>query len=394
MALANVNKSVLYYKQQAIGSTAAAGNYTTLPINSETLDETIDVVQTDDIQSNRETPALRGGNVTPTGTVTHDLSPSRSLALFIAMLCGSTAGSAITTPSVIAITTVYNRGTYVLAGGGGAQWCCVRGGTTPGSVAGLLTGSTTPGFRVELSGGTIWEYVAANGVAIYQHTFTPGSAWVVSTTWEKQILGGSANLLVQFVNTFVNGCDINVPQNGPVKVTWNLIPVKSVKLVSTGAGTPTLSVEDFFMGFDSYVHINDTNLQGAGGAVVKDFSCNYSNGAQEDLFFLGERYRGDVPEGKKTYGGRLSMCFVDTTQYDLFKSEAVVSLALTLQRAGMIIKIEWNEVKLTGRGTPNISGNGAIMQEFDWTGFFQSGAAKPWKITAYNFTAPASLPGV
>jgi hypothetical protein len=392
MALANANKSVLYYKQQAIGLTAAAGNYVTLPINSETLDENIDVVQTDDIQSNRETPSLRGGNISPAGTVVHDLSPTRSLALFIAMLCGSTAGSAIAAPSAIAASTPYSRGAFVLAAAGGAIWCCRRGGTTPAVVTGLLTGSTTPGFVVELSGGSQWEYVAANATTIYQHTFTPGAAWGVTTTWEKQILGGSANLLVQFINTFVNGCEISVPQTGPVKVTWNLIPVKSVKLGASGAGTPTLPVEDFYMGYDAYVHLNDT--VGAGGITVKEFSASYSNGAQEDLFFIGERYRGDVPEGKKAYSGRISMCFTDTTQYDWFKNETVVPLMLTLQRGGNIIKIEWNEVKFTGRGTPNISGNGAIMQEFDWTAFFQSGASKPWKITAWNQTAPASLPGV
>lgn len=387
MALATSNKSALYWKVEASYGVAPSGNYNTQPINNESLDESIDTVVTDDIVPSRENPALRGGNIVPGGSITHDLSPNRSVYLFRHMLCGAFSTGAVSAPSAIAASTAYNRGDYVLAGAGGAQWICRRGGTTPGTVTGLLTGTGI----VELTGGTIWEYAAANGVTRYEHIVQPGISWpATGLTFEKAILGGNANLFLQYLGCRINGVEISVPQNGPVKASWSVLPKNVVAKTSTGAGTPTLLAEDFFMGFDAYVHINDT--QGAGGKVHQSFSANYSNGAQEDVFCIGERYRTDIPEGRKSYGGQLSMYFADRTEYDLFKNETQVAMMLTLIRRGEMIKIEWPEVKLTGQGSPQISGNGALTQNFSWTAFYQSGISKPWLMTFSSYTIGSSLP--
>jgi hypothetical protein len=383
MAIAKGSKSELLWKVESSYGTAPTGNWNSLPLNNESLTEQIDTITSDDIMANRETPSVRGGNIAAGGSITHDLGPLRTLAFFAHMI-GATIGAptTLTAPSAIAVTTPYNRGDYVLAAAGGTIWCCRRGGSTPAAVAGLLTGTGI----VELTGGTIWEYVAPNATSIYEYTLTPNVDFpAAGIAFEKAIKGGNSNLFLQWLGGRINGCELSVPQNGPVKATYNLLTKKPTKLAVTGAGTPTTVAEDFFTGFDAYVHLNDT--QGAGGKVFQDFSASFSNNIDEGVYCIGERDRTDLPEGRKSYGGRLGMYFLDATEYDIFKNETEVSLMLTLIKAGRKIKIEWPEVKLTGSGAPTISGQGAITQSFDWTAFYQDGAQKPWRITATNLQA-------
>lgn len=383
MPIAKGSKSELLWKLESSYGVAPAGNWNSLPVNNESLDEQIESVTTDDIMANRETPAVRGGNITGGGSITVDLAPTRTL-FWLAHMIGATPGapSVLGAPSAIAVTTAYNRGDYVLAGAGGTIWCCRRGGTTPAAVAGLLTGTGI----VELSGGTVWEYTAPNGTALQQYVFTPNIDFPTGGfAFEKAIKGGNANLFLQYLGCRIQGVEINCPQTGPVKATYNVLAKKINKIAATAGGTPTLAAEDFYMGFDAYVHVNDT--QGAGGKVHREFSANFNNNVDENCFVVGERERFDMPEGRKSYGGKLSMYFLDATEYDIFKNETEISLMLTLMRAGRQIKIEWPEVKIFGSGDPKISGQGAITQDFDWTAFYQDGAAKPWKITATNLSA-------
>lgn len=386
-SVARGSQSGVNWKTESSYGVAPTGNWNQMPINSETLDENIDTIQTDDIQQNRENPSIRGGNITTAGQITHDLTPTRTLTWFQHMIASAAITSTtISAPSAIAAITPYNRGDYVLAGAGGTIWCCLRGGTTPATVTGLLTGTGV----IDLSGGTRWVYTAANATTLYQHVLTPAITFPTGgLAFEKGILGGTA-MYVQFLGCRVSSFDLSAQQSGPVKASWNFTAKSSTKLTTTGAGTPVLDSEDFYGGLDTYVHLNDT--QGAGGVTFKSFNANFTNGLQEDCFVLGERYRFDLPEGRKVSSGKLSMYFLDSTQYDMFKNETVVSLAVTFIRAGLQIKIEWDEVKLTGSGTPNVSGQGAVMQDFNWTSFYQSGATKPFTVTAKNLTAGGSLP--
>jgi hypothetical protein len=386
---AKSHKSALYWKSESAYATFPSGNFNTLPINSETLDETIDKIQTDDIASNRENQAIRGGNISTQGQIIHDLTPVRTLAWFRHLLAASSiVTSSVSAPSAVAGATAYNRGDYVLASVGGAIWVCTRGGTTPASMTGVLTGTGVVDIAQD---GTRWEYVAANGTQLYQHVITPSVDFpTVGLAFEKAVKGGDEDIFIKHVGARFQSLDLSVPQSGPVKATWGVITQRADSATSTGAGTPTLLAEEFYRGQDAYVHVNDT--QGAGGKMFKDFSAMINNGVDENCFGIGERYRLDIPEGKRVWSGRVSLGFSDRNEYTYFKNETEVALAVSFIAGGKLLKIEWPEVKLMGNGSPKISGNQVITQDFDWEAYYLDGSHVPGRVTAINTTAAASIP--
>lgn len=394
MSIAKGSKSQLVWKEESSYGVAPSGNWNQLPLNSETLGENINTIQGEDIRADRANPALRGGNISTIGGITHDFGPVRSLTFFRHLLASASLASSTLTVGAIAISTTYNRGDYV-KGADNSIWCCVRGGGTTAN-AGDIVLNTGLGTRVELpevaaGPNLIFELASATTVSVYEHVLVPGVDFpAVGISAAKKIIGGNSPLYVDFTGGRINSVDLTIPQEGIVKAAWNFVARRSAKVTSVPGGTPTLLAEDPFAGFNAYVHYNG-DAKGNANRAMREFSGTISNNVDESCFIIGDRYRVDLPEGTRRANGRVSMYFLDSTEYDNFKNEDKISMAISFVHFGLFLKIDFAEVKLTGDGTPKISGQGAMTADYEWTAF-KLDSTNEITITARNLTAGASIP--
>lgn len=368
MAIAKGSKSSVVWKEESSYGVAPAGNWNIMPLNNETLDESLGEILGDDIRPDRTRPLARGGNISAGGAITTDLVAVRSLTWFRHLLAAgaAAAGSAVTI-STLAASTAYNRGDFV-KNTGGLIYVCVVGGTTDAAVTGTSL-SVTAG-RQDVAGATsttlTFEYAHAALTNVYEHTLTPTADFpAVGLSIEKQIKGGTTNAFFVYKGVRINSAEIRVTQDGNAKLTWNLLGKNSVPSASTAAGTPTLTSDEQIIGFNSYFHINDQ--AGLGLKVAKEFDLSISNGISEDVFVVNSRERIELPEGVRTVGGSVSLYFADRAEYDLFKAESSVAVRISFVHRGAWLELEMPECRFTGQGQPKISGSGPIMQTFTYS---------------------------
>jgi len=298
----------------------------------------------------------------------------------------------------ITVSTIYKVGDLVLGDAAGV-WICTRGGKTASSgfTTATLTNAVTPDIEIPFaSPSTVnltFKYLgAAASLVLYQHVITPGAAWPTGgLSIQKSIVGGNTDMFAVFRGCRINSLEISVPQEGIVKSTWGILAANSTKLDSTGAGTPVLVGEAPFTGFNCFVGLNENSVNYQGTALnnvtrpVREMSISMTNQADENTYIIGSRYRVDVPEGIRRATGRVSMYFTDATEYDWFKNESTVTMSASMIWAGKMLRFYFGEVKLTGSGTPKISGSGLMMADFEWTAFQESGLSDIL-VTALNDT--------
>lgn len=373
MPIAKGAKSQIVWKEESVFGTAPAGNYNQLPINSETLDENINTLTGEDLRVDRATPSIRGGNIATGGNVIHDFGLVRELTWLRHMMAAgaSAAGSTLTVPT-LAASTLYKRGDYVKVTNGDT-YVCTQGGTTDAAIT--ATSLTHQSGRATIAGtaSTLveFEYVGATGTAIYTHTLTAGIDFPTGgLTIEKQINGVTVPLFIQHRGCRINTLDLAVQQEGITKATWGLLSKQAYASNSTGGGTPTILNEDPANGFSAFIHLNDAN--GATLRSYKEFNMQFTNNVAEDVYVIGKRYREELPEGTRKISGNLTLYFVDRSEYDIFKNESKFALKLSFVQGGEYLEFDLPEVKITGPGSPKISGQGVIQTQFEWTAFKQS----------------------
>lgn len=379
MSFGKGSLSGVYWKEQTTAGVAPTGNWFSCPVNSETLGETIGQVQSQDIRPDRANPGVRGGNLANGGGLVYDMGINRMVPWMRHFLAAgnAVAGTAIT-PATIAASTAYSRGTYV-KNTGNDLFICVIGGTTDASVTGT-TLNVTAGRQSVLSTvvgkPVIFQYVGTTaGQPRFTHTLNGGAAMpAAGLAFEKQLLGGDASLITQFLDCRLNTLEITIPQEGIATVNWGVLGMTSSKLGSTGAGTPVaLTNEPRLAGYDAYCHINDD--AGSLRRATREASINGTNSYQEDIYVHTFRERADLVESTRVFSGRISMYFADAREYDMFKGEVTVPLAFSfISPTGLFFKLILGECKLSGDGLPKINGAGVLMADFDFTAFKDSGA--------------------
>src|ERR1044072_2470666 len=93
MSIAKGSRSQLIWKLETTYGVAATGNYNQFPLNNETFDENINTIQGEDIRSDRANPAMRGGNISTGGQVTHDFGHCRMITLMEHLLASTRSSS-------------------------------------------------------------------------------------------------------------------------------------------------------------------------------------------------------------------------------------------------------------------------------------------------------------
>lgn len=316
---------------------------------------------------------------TPVGTDTGDLVAGLGVDV--------TLGTAVFRPMVQAFgSAVFRRGMVVVANTS-QLWLCSRGGEV--AQAQTLPVSPAAGQQVEVSpaNGTVlpprFQYIGTTSKLLYVHLLRGGDAWPTGgLAVQKSIIGGTSPLYLLYRGGRVNSMELTVPQENIVTATFNLLFQGITPLQANGAGTPTLQADAPFAGLQSMISLNDP--LGTGVALVREFSMTLSNQADENTFIIGSRDRADIPEQTRLANGRMSVYFADTAgTYAYFKNETVVPVTLDFAYQGYYLGLDFPETKLTGNGTPQISGGGLLMANFDWTAFRQD-AGYDVQVTAVN----------
>jgi hypothetical protein len=361
------SRSFLSYKPETVYGVSPGGNFTALSISSETFAPSINPVQTDEIQRRRSTPAVRGGNRMTGGNIVLDLSPTRH-AVFLAHLMGLAYTSTTITVPTVANATAYLRGEMV-KNGTGDDYLVVVPGTTSGAAAADLD-STTFGERID-SGTATLVYAGPTATAKYQHR-TKGNVDFLTggLHFEKAVLGQTVPFYEIFRGARINQLAVAVAQEGASKATYDFLfsgfPVRSGV---SGAGTVVDVAEDFFVGYEAAVVINDSMR-----TTMKDANFTISNNCEADDFRIGSRDRANIPPRRRELNGSMTAVFEDDTEYALFENEEKFSLAFQFYHGGNFLEFLFPECKFFGDPSPKIGGGGQITSQFSFTGFQQDEA--------------------
>jgi hypothetical protein len=383
MSIAKVSKSRLLWAEETAYATApASGAYKQLPLSSESLVENIGRIVSDEIRSNRTVPAVRGGNIGTGGSITTDFGPVRHVRWLRHLLASAvtqrTYGALALTPDVeipMLQAEPVSRGMYRIDAD--RIYLCVSGGTVSGADATLglsYGGEGSPSTGQEtLAGGTVWEYVQDASALLYEKTIVGGNDFPVGgLTFEKQILGGTA-LYVQFLGCRINTLGLTIPQEGIVQAEWGMVGLKSNKLGAAVDADPDAVSDDPFTGYEAYLGYVTGNNVGA-ARPIREGNINITNNIEESVYCWGSRFRKEVPPNRREVTGQITTYFETHDEYDFFKNETVNHVELSFNRNGLITIIDLPEVKLTGTGTPSISGQGVITAQFNLDPFNAAGA--------------------
>lgn len=376
MAIAKGSKSKLIWVEESTFNVAPLGPaYYPLEFSQESIVENINKIISADITSDRQVPAIRGGNIMTGGSVTADFGPDRWARWLLHLLAGTmnktTVGKSALTPGLVIsalASGAITRGTYVLSHGG--VYLCIKGGTITSGEAttGLIS---TSGQEVTATSGCVFEYLRDDTALFYKYVITAGVDFpTVGITIEKQILGGNADLLLSFTGGRLNTLGLTIPQEGIVQAAWGYLGIQSVKQTVTQSGTiEEATNDDPFTGFESFL------LFGAGQVArpVNTGNINITNNVEENIYTWGSRFRRDLPGNRREVNGQLTLYFEDTTEYDVFKGEVSQLATISFNRQGKYLAFDMPETKLTGTGTPQISAQGAITAQFNIDAFHESG---------------------
>lgn len=364
------SKSKIVWKDESTLGTAASGNYYGLGIVNESLQEGMGEIVSDELQPDRTTPAVRGGNLANGGSITTDFALHKFGIWFRHLLAIGAVSPTDIKGSIAALAeTTYSRGDYVKFGSPSKFYLCKIGGAVSAGEA--TAGLTHTSGSVKLASGATFEFLADNPGAVNEFVLTAGTDFpAAGLSIEKQIIGASAAMYVPFLGCRLNSLGLSIPQNGIVQANWGVLALLSRAGSNTSvAGTPVYTADKPVTGHESYININ-----GNGALPVTTGELNIANNIDENVYVLLSRDRSELPEGRRDVNGSFTVLHKNQTVYDLFRNETEVPLVYDFSNNGRYMSITMPEVRLTGNGTPTISGAGIMQSSFNWRGFKEDGS--------------------
>lgn len=403
MPIAKGTQSKVGFVEESTFGTTPGDGFRQFPLSSETLDENINTVESQDIQSSRATPTIRGGNKAAGGSITSDMVTADQYIFWNHLLGGSRTVSSDVSPThdltAIANNTVAYRGEYGVVGT--KKFICLVGAilNTTGSSDDLTASftSTTTGERFTYAdannAANVSEWMAVgDSVTINSVTMTGGTIPTAGLSIEKQIIGQTTPIYVVFRGCRINSVDMNIQQEPITQLTWNLL---ATRVASSGSAADSswasYTPDESLAGLDGAVFLKtyDGSYDGLSSFAqstkqsIQQASFSMNNQFDETVFELGERFRTELPEGVRRLSGRLSAYFVDDSAYTLFQDEIKGSLKFSFINNGDLFELIVPEVKVTGQGTPKVQGPGVVIGEYEVSGF-QAAAAYDVKVRIHS----------
>lgn len=379
MSIAKGSRSKLLWKvESSYGVAPTSTSYFQLPLRSESLVENINTIMSDEIRPGRSVPNIRGGNLAAGGSISTDFSAK--FHIFLQHLLGGTPAE----------TTFGNGGTAWTAYASGAK---VRGEYLTNAsklyqvvIGGTASAAPTHSAGIVTTGGVTYEYVGPDTYNLYRRVITADSDFpAAGITFEKQIIGGNADRFIRFVGARLNTLGLTIPQEGIVQSDWGVVAKQPDDVnanTATVSNAETAFAMEPFTGYEAFV-----SFEGANAArPIREGTFNLTNNIDENAYVWGSRVRLDVPEGRREVSGSITTYFQDATEYDYFKNETEIGMKLSFMRGGLYLEFDMPDVKLTGSGTPQITGQGLMTATFNWNAF-QDDGAHDIKATIYSTSA-------
>jgi hypothetical protein len=382
---------------------------TYLSFVNESLGGTINSIVSAEITANRAVTAVRGGNITTNGSLSTEFGPFKN-ARFLQHALGMSAlpvfASVESGFQAYEHSKIYNVGQYVkFTIVQDYLFLCTKSGTTHAS-----TDLTAVAWQV--NGTTEWKLVGDLATMVFgQWSFAPPAAGVSFVSpglmFEKRVKGAAAELDIQFSGVRLNGFTLNLAQEGLMTAEWPLIASQQHNLASrhdAAAECYGPSTDTPFIGTDCVVYMASGAAQGTtSGALkylclpwptgtgnlaltsrpVRDGSLALTNQFDESVYTVGSRYRREIPEGMRQITGTLNMFFEDSTEFSAFLGETELTLELVLIVNTNLMVIRLPYVKITGQGTPAISGPGVITCAYNFTAY-KGGTESDIRIDVYG----------
>ena len=216
-----------------------------------------------------------------------------------------------------------------------------------------------------------------NPTGFYIHEITGADSLPAGLTIEK----GFTDTGIYFVYTGgkINNMTIECTNDGLVTASFDVMAKDEQSSNTSVSATPTDNGHRAFVYWEGEIQID-----GAVAGKISSYSITVDN-QLSDEFFIGDRYRGIIVEGRRQVTGSLQAYFEDLTLYNKFRNETALSLLLRITYdADNYIEIYTPNVKLTGRGSPVIDSAGVVYQNFDWQAFYDTTLGSDVKITIKN----------
>lgn len=386
LAAQGAKSKISWVEESAYAVSPAGVLYNGCSLVSETFQEQINSVKSAEIRPDRTVPSIRGGNIGTAGVINNELAATDELVTWLIHLMASLA--VYTSPALdpstygnIAGSTAYIRGTFLDSDG--LLWVCTTDGTSASS-------PSSPPFAAALISSVSEQFSGTAGFSVFGPTsgaysidyHIPGGIVlpVGGLTFEKSIKGQTTAMYILFNGCRLDSLSINIQQEALTTCAWNIIGLQSTVNTAPTPSKITYPQKFAFAGQDAAFYLNGSYL--AVKAVTLDIKNNYDAAC----YTIFDRYHVDVPEGRREISGTFEVYFENRSAYDAFKLETTNDVVVdfiipgnsingAFESYGSRLQIEMYEVKLTGSGTPQISGSGVISETYTMEAFHQNGAS-------------------
>lgn len=214
--------------------------------------------------------------------------------------------------------------------------------------------------------GTILKHILGSnvdsGAGPYVHTMKRGTL-PAGMTIEKGFVDLAQYLV--FTGCKVNSASINIPSNGLVTGSLDVIGKSMSAPSGTSLGTPTATTHTPWAEFEA------VTKEGGSAATVLNMSLNITN-ELDAVEAVGSRYISALMEGKGNTTGEVVMMFDGVATMNKWLNETASSLQVTLTTGANILDILLPNIKYIGDATPKIATSKGIVLPLKFRAIYDS----------------------
>ena len=196
------------------------------------------------------------------------------------------------------------------------------------------------------------EVKTGDVTAGFTHTITPiGKGETLPSYTFQHVLSEGTALLRNYVGGKVDTLTISATAEEAVECEGDML---FMNVDQTGtASAVTAELNNYYMFYEGTVKINNAQV-----ANISEFELEISNNLERRFYINGKDTAGKIEEGSLDLALSMTMDYLDSVQWDLFKNGADIAVELTLQD----IAEPKNSIKITlsgGKYDTNALGAGA-----------------------------------
>jgi len=364
MGIARGELQILSYNAEAAFGTRAAGNFTLIPHNSESLVPVRQWFESQRSLGDRQVADGRLGRKSVTGDITSEMTYT-NLDRFLEQLFCSTKVTAFTTISAqtditaAAVDQSFADASNGLGGLGANEWIYVTGFTSANN-NGMFKIATVAAAKITCYGTGITDEASGDSITIREVSLTNGVEELFSTIHKKFVDETGTVDEHDVLGAVISQGALTVPANGIATMTWSII---GRDYDTTGASVTNSAMTDTspFDGLSGTFGIDNT-----ASTVMTAFSLTIANG-HTPTEPLGTTLAGSLIPRKFRVTGSFSVYHTGVTQIDKLLNETESSLTVTLSDpAGNQHVFLMPRVKYTSAGATKTD-DGPVMETINFT---------------------------